>query len=73
VVDADASIGPFWRKSSWSAGNGSCVEVAELSEHSVGVRNSRDNSEGCPVLAFDRTEWEAFITDIRAGGFDPDK
>jgi hypothetical protein len=33
-----------WRKSSYSGGNGSCVEVADLGEQ-VAVRDSKDKAE----------------------------
>jgi hypothetical protein len=57
-----------WVKSSLSFSNGNCVEVAELPEGSVGVRNSRD-PEG-PVLMFTPGEWDAFLGGARRGEFD---
>jgi hypothetical protein len=48
-----------WVKSSFSFANGNCVEVAELSGGSVGIRDSRD--PGGPVLRFTRAEWAAFL------------
>ena len=69
MADAGGPDGPRWKKSSWSAGNGSCVEVADL-DHAVGVRNSRDNSAGHPMLTFSPADWEAFIADVQNGRFD---
>jgi hypothetical protein len=57
-----------WRKSSYSGGNGACVEVADLPE-AVAVRDSKD--PGGPKLTFNRQAWTAFVErtkDDRAGG-----
>jgi hypothetical protein len=60
--------GVSWVKSSLSFSNGNCVEVANLSGDTVGVRNSRD-PEG-PVLRFTPDEWHAFLGGARNGEFD---
>ena len=57
-----------WVKSSLSFANGNCVEVADLVDGSIGVRNSRDR-EGA-VLRFTSDEWHAFIGGVRNGEFD---
>jgi Domain of unknown function (DUF397) len=57
-----------WIKSSLSFSNGNCVEVTELPEGSVGLRNSRDPAG--PVLSFTPTEWDAFLRGARRGEFD---
>jgi hypothetical protein len=57
-----------WIKSSLSYANGNCVEVADLPEGGVGIRNSRDR-EG-PVLRFTSDEWDAFLGGVRNGEFD---
>jgi hypothetical protein len=44
VADTDRSAGLHWKKSSWSAENGNCVEVAELPGNNIGVRDSKDNA-----------------------------
>ena len=57
-----------WVKSSLSFSNSNCVEVANLPDGKIGVRNSRD-SEG-PVLRFTSDEWHAFLGGARNGEFD---
>jgi hypothetical protein len=52
-----------WRTSTYSGGNGSCVEVAELGTH-VAVRDSKDR--GGTVLVFGREAWRSFIRNIGA-------
>ena len=51
-----------WRKSSYSAGNAECVEVAAA--RTVGVRDTRQRGRG-PVLEFPGAAWTAFIATAR--------
>jgi hypothetical protein len=60
--------GTSWVKSSLSFANGNCVEVANLPNGEIGVRDSK-NSEG-PVLRFTPDEWHAFLGGVRNGEFD---
>jgi len=55
-------------KSSLSYANGNCVEVADLPDGGVGVRNSR-GPHGL-VLRFTPGEWQAFVGGARLGEFD---
>ncbi|SOB78785.1 DUF397 domain-containing protein [Streptomyces sp. 1331.2] len=56
-----------WRKSSYSAQQGQCVEAAIGSSGQVPVRDSKD-PDG-PVLAFPVSSWGTFIAAVRAGEF----
>ena len=67
-LSATMSARPAWIKSSLSYANGNCVEVSELVEGGVGVRNSRDR-EG-PGLQFTPEEWRDFLGGVRKGEFD---
>ena len=66
--DERPGSGSHWVKSSLSFANGNCVEVANLSEGGVAVRNSRD-PEG-PDLRFTPDEWHAFLGGAQLGEFD---
>jgi hypothetical protein len=57
-----------WRKSSYSGGNGSCVEVARNLPGVVGVRDSKDR--GGPALVFAPAQWKMFAVRVKSGAFD---
>ena len=63
-----SGAGLSWIKSSLSFSNGNCVEVANLADGGVGVRDSKDPSG--PVLRFTPDEWHAFLGGARKGEFD---
>ncbi len=58
----------FWVKSGRSNASGNCVELAQMPDGDVALRNSRD-PEG-PALLFTRDEIIAFVHGVRAGDFD---
>jgi hypothetical protein len=70
-----------WHKASYSGGNGGgCVEVSATHDAAVSphksdedmlylVRDSKDPSG--PQLAFTISEWDAFISGVKDGEFDP--
>ncbi|MCX4092617.1 DUF397 domain-containing protein [Nocardia sp. alder85J] len=57
-----------WRKSTFSNPSGNCVEVADLANGLVAMRNSRD-PEGA-VLVYTRPEIDAFLRGAKSGEFD---
>jgi ABC-type amino acid transport substrate-binding protein len=57
-----------WVKSTRSAANGACVEVAFVAAGAVAVRDSKD-PDG-PVLRFAAEAWRGFIESVQAGRFD---
>ncbi|MGP3985909.1 DUF397 domain-containing protein [Streptomyces sp. 3N207] len=62
-----------WRKSSYSGQNGgNCLEVAvDYPGPSLPVRDSK-NPQG-PALLIPSPAWQAFITQVREGGFSQDR
>lgn len=57
-----------WRKSSFSGGNGNCVEVAALPGGEIAVRNSNDPGAGAMLCT--RAAMAGWIEACRAGEFD---
>ncbi|MBO1337143.1 DUF397 domain-containing protein [Streptomyces sp. VRA16 Mangrove soil] len=56
-----------WIKSSYSTGNGACVEVKSPVLHAIAVRDSKV-VEG-PTIGFDPDSWNAFVHEVSAGSF----
>ena len=56
-----------FRKSTFSDNNG-CVELADVGDGTVAVRDSKDPSG--PVLRFTRHEMAAWVAGAKAGEFD---
>lgn len=67
MSESDGAVGEF-RRSSFSAKGGNCVEVCLVQGAGVVVRHSRLQG---PQLAFTRDEWLAFLAGAKAGEFDP--
>jgi Domain of unknown function (DUF397) len=63
MLDAD------YQKADKSNPNGECVEVRELPDGTIEVRDSK-LGEGSPVLRFTPGEWDAFLDGARNGEFD---
>lgn len=57
-----------WLKSSFSANDGNCVEMAGLADGRVAVRNSNHPDAG--ALIFTRAELSAWIAGAKHGEFD---
>ncbi len=58
-----------WWKSSFSIGNGNCLEAARTPDgHHLAVRDSKDKSG--PALMFTPGEWRAFVAGVKNGEFD---
>ncbi|MEV6864928.1 DUF397 domain-containing protein [Streptosporangium subroseum] len=57
-----------WRKSSQSAQQDNCVEMAHLPDGGRAVRDSKDPNG--LILRFTSSEWQAFIGGVKNGAFD---
>lgn len=66
-MPADRIVGANWQKGSTSVG-GNCVEVAQLPEGSIAVRNSRFPAG--PALVFTTAELKVFLNGAKAAEFD---
>lgn len=53
-----------WRTSSYSASNGSCVEIAPLA-HGTAIRDTKDRDGG--MLTVNRQAWASFRAGIKVG------
>ncbi|MFF1919466.1 DUF397 domain-containing protein [Streptomyces sp. NPDC058221] len=57
-----------WTKSSYSGGNGACVEVKSPLVRAIAVRDSK-SPEG-PSISFVPGAWNAFVRDVAKGVVD---
>ncbi|UGY91968.1 DUF397 domain-containing protein [Streptomyces gobiensis] len=57
-----------WKKSSYSGGNGACVEVKSPVVQTIAVRDSK-NPLG-PSIAFAPASWAAFVGAVDNGALD---
>ncbi|WP_344263595.1 DUF397 domain-containing protein [Streptomyces sodiiphilus] len=64
-----ATPGVAWWKSSYSGGEGDCVEVVRLASRAVGVRDSK-RALG-PHLDVPVEGWRAFILGAQSHNFEP--
>ncbi|MFJ6770545.1 DUF397 domain-containing protein [Kitasatospora sp. NPDC091257] len=56
-----------WRKSTYSNGQGGCIDVADGCPGVMPVRDSKDPKG--PVLVFPLEEWVSFVAAVRSGEF----
>jgi hypothetical protein len=57
-----------WRKASYSANAGNCVEVAGNLPGVVAVRDSKDPAG--PALVLSSAQWRTFAASVKAGDLD---
>jgi Domain of unknown function (DUF397) len=57
-----------WRKSSYSAANGDCVEIARLADGYIGVRDSKNISMS--ALGLTPAQWRTFVGEVKHGRLD---
>ncbi|WP_130800080.1 DUF397 domain-containing protein [Streptomyces otsuchiensis] len=55
-----------WRKSSYSGGNGACVEVRSPVPDALAVRDSKEPAG--PRLGFTTDSWSRFVAAVGDGG-----
>ncbi|MFJ4907850.1 DUF397 domain-containing protein [Streptomyces sp. NPDC093249] len=60
-----APTGPAWRRSSYSSGNGQCVEVGSGLPGIVPVRDSKTAPAG-PHLTVEAHAWTSFVSALKA-------
>jgi hypothetical protein len=65
------AVDPRWRKSSFSGNGGDCVEVGQVGNGVIVVRDTRDRSGTAHRYA--PAAWRAFVARVRSGDPGPDK
>ncbi|MEU0371435.1 DUF397 domain-containing protein [Streptomyces sp. NPDC006283] len=56
-----------WTKSSYSTGNGACVEVKSPVVREISVRDSKVTAG--PTITFVPESWNAFVNEVGEGAF----
>lgn len=56
-----------WTKSSYSTGNGACVEVKSPAVQAISVRDSKVPAG--PTITFVPDSWNAFVNEVGVGAF----
>ncbi|MCM2393361.1 DUF397 domain-containing protein [Streptomyces albipurpureus] len=56
-----------WTKSSYSGGNGACVEVKSPVALAISVRDSKEPAG--PTINFVPSSWNAFVSEVGQGAF----
>ncbi|WP_329144524.1 DUF397 domain-containing protein [Streptomyces niveus] len=54
--------GAAWRASSYSGGQGNCVEIADNIPHLIPVRDSKRPAG--PVIGFSPAAWQTFVAQL---------
>ena len=67
-IQATELDGVTWRKSRYSNPSGNCLEMAQLADGGIAIRNSRHPAG--PALVYTRTEIAAFLLGAKDGEFD---
>jgi uncharacterized protein DUF397 len=57
------SYNTSWRKSSYSAANGDCVEVGQRVDGLIGARDSKNAA--MPALGFTPAGWQTFVGEVK--------
>lgn len=68
VDPGGVGAGLAWRRAS-CAGNGSCIEIADLPDGGAAVRDGKLLQDS-PILVFTSDEWRAFLAGVKDGEFD---
>ncbi|MFG2919498.1 DUF397 domain-containing protein [Kitasatospora sp. NPDC048298] len=61
------TVGAKWRKSTYSNGQGGCIEVADGCPGVMPVRDSKDPKG--PALVFPIKAWASFVVAVCSGEF----
>ncbi|MFI1866549.1 DUF397 domain-containing protein [Streptomyces jumonjinensis] len=69
MLEVQHHAAPVWRKSSYSSGNGQCVEVRDDFPGVMPVRDSKVPTGPC--LAFAEPSWMSFVGALKTGTFRP--